>query len=299
MRPTILLVDNGSSRASATRDLRRLASALTERVGVTVHPVSLLHADRTPAAELDGVPADTFAPFLARRLAGGDRDFFVIPLFFGQSRALTHYIPECVKDAENEHGAFRLRAAPTLCPLPDGEPRLLRILLDNIERAARETGCPPKRVLLVDHGSPIPEVNAVRRWLAAGLRRALGPGARVDEAVMERRPGPAYDFNGERLDEALARLACEDRSAPIFLSLLFLSAGRHAGPGGDIDGMRRTAERTQSGLRIVTTELVGQHPLLIDLLADRIRVDAEFSSAPEPNQDSVKTGSTSPPAVCR
>ena len=52
--PTMLLIDNGSSRPGSTLVLRRLAAALSERIGSEVHPVSLQHADKVAAADLGG-----------------------------------------------------------------------------------------------------------------------------------------------------------------------------------------------------------------------------------------------------
>lgn len=269
---TLILADNGSSRPDATRALRRIARALTDRAGEAVYPVSLQHADRIPATALDGTVADTFEPFLARRIAAGDRRFLVLPLFFGPSRAITDWIPERAAACQREAGqAIELALAPPLCPLPPGEPRLVGILRDNLREAAERAGLGPRRVVLVDHGSPSPEVTAVRRWLGKCLRAGLSADTRVHEAVMERRAGKAYDFNGERLDQVLTRLAREDRDEPVFLSLLFVAAGRHAGEGGDIDTIRLACEAAHPGLRTLPTDLVGQHPALVEILAERLR----------------------------
>jgi sirohydrochlorin ferrochelatase len=268
---TVVLLDNGSSRAESTLSLRRLASAVAERIGEPVHPVSLLHASRVPAEELSGRPADTFEPFLRRRVAEGARDFLVLPLFFGRSGALTGFIPDKAEAVRRDSGPFSLRLADVLCPLPEGEPRLGRILADNIRRAACDRGLDPRRVVLVDHGSPLPEVNQVRRVLAEHLRQDLGGGTVLDEAVMERRAGSEYDFNGELLADALRRLALADRDGPVILSMLFLSPGRHAGAGGDIEEIRTRAELEFPGFRVFPTSLVGTHPGLVDILESRYR----------------------------
>lgn len=266
----ILLVDNGSSRPDSTLNLRRIAERLAERVGGSVRPVSLLHADRVPAERLDGRPAEILAPTLRCLVGEGMRDLRLLPLFFGPSRALTQFVPELAAEVAAELSPFRLDIASELCPLPAGEPRLVEILADNLAAAAARAAIEPKRVVLVDHGSPIPEVTAVRRWLALGLAERLGPDVRLEEAVMERRPGPEYDFNGPLLEDVLIRLAEADHTTPILLSMLFLSAGRHAGPDGDIAQIRaRILERFPT-LDIQATPLVGSHPTLIEILADRL-----------------------------
>jgi hypothetical protein len=268
---TVLLVDNGSSRPQSTLSLRRVAAALGERVGRAVHPVSLMHANRVPAAELAGRPADTFEPFLRREAAAGRRDLLVLPLFFGPSRALSDYIPEKVEAVSRDAGPVRLQVAEVLCPLPGGEPRLTELLHENLRRRASELGAACDRVVLVDHGSPIPEVTAVRRWLAADLAGRLGPGVRLREAVMERRPGAAYDFNGDLLQDVLHRLAGEDSRSPVLLSMLFMFAGRHAGPGGDVEQICASVARDRPGFRVHQTPLVSEHPAIIDILAARYR----------------------------
>ena len=271
----LLLLDNGSSRAASTRALRRLAAALGARVGESVHPVSLQHADKVPATDLDGHPANTFGPFLWEQAGRGNRRFLVLPLFFGPSRALTDWIPEQVALIGADLGPLELRMARVLCPLPPGEPRLGSLLYDHLEACARAAGFRPRRVVLVDHGSPTPEVAAVRNFLAGELRRHLAPGVRLEEAAMERRAGAAYDFNGELLAEVLRRLAREDRASPVMLSLLFLFAGRHAGAGGDIARICRAVEAEFPDFRVYQSPLVGEHPALVELLQRRLEETEE------------------------
>jgi sirohydrochlorin ferrochelatase len=267
--PRILLVDNGSTRPEATLSLRRLASALAERTGWPVQPASLQHAHRVPASELGGRPAATFEPCLRRALEAGQRDFLVLPLFFGRSRALTAFIPDTVAALERDLGPFTLRQAKPLCPLPEGEPRLARILCDNVRAAPG--GLDPSRVVLVDHGSPLPEVTAVRARLAELMSGCLPPHAELKQAVMERREGPEYDFNGRLLEAVLTDMASSDPDTSVALALLFLSPGRHAGPGGDIADICRRVEAAFPGFRVLIPPLVGEHPGLIDILESRLR----------------------------
>ncbi len=268
--PCILLIDNGSSRPASTLRLRRLAAALGERLGAGVYPVSLQHSDKVPPDALAGAPADTLEPFLRRKLAEGERDFLAVPLFFGPSRALSQFIPDTAAALAAGLGPFRLGVAPELCPLLEGEPRLTDILCDQVRTTARVQQLPVRRVVLVDHGSPIPEVSGVRQRLAEGLRGLLGAGVELREAVMERRAGAAYDFNGPLLAEVLEAMARADPLTPVILALLFLAPGRHAGAGGDIAQICAASEEAHPGLRVHPTPLVGEHPGLIAILADRV-----------------------------
>jgi sirohydrochlorin ferrochelatase len=270
----ILLIDNGSKRADATLSLRRIATRLADMIGEPVHPVSLLHADQVALNALDGRPADTFEPFVRRRLTEGVKTFLVIPLFFGPSRAISDYVPEKISALRNEYGPFEVRVARALCPLPEGEPRLVEILFDQIQQTASTHEIEVRRVILVDHGSPIPPVTEVRRWLAGRLAERLEelPGSRIalDEAVMERRAGAEYDFNGDLLEDRLRGLAEEDSSGPVILAMLFLSPGRHAGPGGDVAEICAGVEKKYGGFRAYPSPLVGAHPMLAKILADRL-----------------------------
>jgi len=56
----------------------------------------------------------------------------------------------------------------------------------------------------------------------------------------------------------------------VIVSLLFLSPGRHAGPGGDIASICREAEERNPGLHTQMTGLVGDHPGIISLLKARL-----------------------------
>ena len=265
--PVIMLLDNGSRRAAATLGLRTIAADLQATCDRPVHAVSLAHSDSVPIEQLQGLPAQTLERFLRARLGEGQREFLVLPLFFGVSRALTSAVPGLVGGLEKEFGPFRLGVAEVLSPLPQGEPLLADILADNIRQAANDIKGEAERVILVDHGSPVPAVTAVRSGLAAMLRERLDTRVQLDQAVMERRPGAEYDFNGELLEKKLD--ACAPSEA-VVLAMLFISPGRHAGPGGDIESICAAARLRNPGLQLAITPLVGEHPLLIDILKARL-----------------------------
>lgn len=298
----IILIDNGSKRPAATKNLRRLAAEMSGRVGETVHPVSLLHSSDIAPNELDGEPARTLEQFLNQQAEQGERDFFIVPLFFGPSRAIDLFLPNILKSIDVRHGALNARVAPVLCPLPEGEPRLVDILEANARDAIEQHNLRPSQIMLVDHGSPMPAVTAVRHWLAAGLAQRFAGELRVTEAVMERRPDRQYDFNGTLLEEALEAAAPKTKPttgefwtgklsneetpvgnnqqgkqgerapADIVLAMQFVSPGRHAGPGGDIGDIVNSVANRQPGLRIVASRLISDHPLFSDILQDRIAI---------------------------
>ena len=86
---------------------------------------------------------------------------------------------------------------------------------------------------------------------------------------MERREGEAYAFN----DPLLEKLGEVDDFAGgrLILAMFFLLPGRHAGEGGDVaeicDGLISEGAFEQ----IQNTPLLGEHPMLLEILEDRLR----------------------------
>lgn len=275
--PSVLLVDNGSTKPAATLSLRAIAGQLERAAGRPVIPASLQHSDRIPANALDGQPATLLAPALRGLLEAGQREFVTIPLFFGRSRALTSFIPQQVSELAAEFGPFTLRQAEALMPLPAGDPRLGRILADHVAVCTRALGRDPARVIVVDHGSPLPEVTAVRARATMDLRELLPASIAIGQAVMERRQGAEYDFNGQLLGDLLDSCAARQPDAAVVLAMMFISPGRHAGPSGDIEQICAEAMQRHPGLRVLASPLVGEHPLLVDILRDRL--DAALAQA--------------------
>ncbi|MES9863564.1 MAG: cobalamin biosynthesis protein CbiX [Candidatus Thiodiazotropha sp. LLP2] len=267
-RPIILLADNGSGKAGAVLNLRRLAKQMGDLSQRQVYPVSLQHADKIPVDDLAGKPADTLQPFLRHKLTEGERNFILIPLFFGLSRALTAFIPQQVDLLKAEFGEFNLQQGDVLYPLPQGEPRVAKIVFDQIQQSTN--GEKLQQVVVVDHGSPLPQVTAVRTEVTRDLRNLFESDIPISEASMERRSGSEYDFNGELLEDELSRIAELNPEVTVDLAQLFISPGRHAGPGGDIEQICERLRVTFPRLKIRISQLVGQHDGLAGILCDRL-----------------------------
>jgi sirohydrochlorin ferrochelatase len=274
--PACFLFDNGSLRAASTLSLRRVAAALAARAGREVTGVSLQHSNRVPAEELGGEPAQLLEPALREFLAAepaGAAD--LLPLFFGPSAALSEQVPDRMAELSRQFPAACLRLARSLVdPAAPDDRRVARMLADQVRSAAQTVGWRRPKVLLVDHGSPTRAVTAVRDLLGGQLRAELGDEAEVvGVASMERRAGVEHDFNEPLLATALR---CPPfRDGEVVVALQFLSPGRHAGPGGDIAAICRAAEAEQPALRTWMTEPLGAHPLLLDVLADRLAAAQE------------------------
>lgn len=262
----LLIIDNGSRKAGSVLNLRRIANKLSVSIGQHVSPVSLQHADKISPDRLDGLPANTLEPFIREQLESGERNFILIPLFFGESRALTSFVPTTMKALAESHGTFTWSMADVLSPESDGDPELAAILVENIEHQLNQS---TEHVVLVDHGSPIPEVTHVRKSLAKCLDGFLEDRVSLHQAVMERREGPEYDFNGPLLSEALSGIAQNAPNTEIIISMLFLSPGRHAGAGGDIEEICAQVLNEFPNLSIKITALVGENDRILDLLKAR------------------------------
>lgn len=264
----ILLVDNGSLRAQATLNLRRLARALGEATGQEIEAASLLHSYKIPAEELDGKKAVSLGPRAEQLAEEGVTELVILPFFFGPSQALTRYLPERLAEVQARHSRLAVKVA---LPLVESQApldlRLARLLADNVREQMNCTSRP--RVVLVDHGSPIPEVTAVRNYLAGQLSVLLSEEAEcVTFASMERRDGDAYRFNEPLLEDLLAAEAMA--GSEVILAMLFLSPGRHAGEGGDIAEICEQAMAHSPGLRVTPTRLAGEHDGILEILATRL-----------------------------
>jgi sirohydrochlorin ferrochelatase len=266
--PCILLVDNGSHRAESTLSLRHVAQELGDRIGAEVHPVSLLHSTKVDPVELGGSPARIFEPFLRDQREEGRNSFLVVPLFFGHSAAIYEYLPQRIGEMSGSWPELEVRVAPSMVKLDEeGDLRVAQILSELVVKKMNEEGLDQPAVSLVDHGTPRAAVNHVRNHVAAQLATLLGDKVSVVEASsMERRNGAEYDFNEPLLENLLGRHGF-DRE--VILSMLFISPGRHAGPGGDIARICEEAEGRYPGLRTVASDLFATHPGVIELLAQR------------------------------
>ena len=270
LNPVYFLVDNGSLRPEASLNLLRIAADLSSRVGHIIQPVSLLHSDKVPPAALDGRPAAILVPTLRACLEAGKTDFVILPLFFGPSRALTHYIPQQVDLLKHDYPQLTVTLLPPLVNVDEpADFALAHILLRLIHKVVAEQQLLAPKVVMVDHGTPARAVNAVRNHLGNQLRELLPKSTLFSVASMERRDGKKYAFNEPLLENILGRAPFNQGA--IVVSMLFLSPGRHAGHGGDIDMICAKAQAQCKDLTFSKTGLVGEVPELVDILESRFR----------------------------
>ena len=91
----------------------------------------------------------------------------------------------------------------------------------------------------------------------------------VQACSMERRDGPEYAFN----DPLLENLATVkgDSDTHLILGMFFILPGRHAGEGGDVAEIIEGLIKRDHFKSIHVCPLLGEHPLLLDVLADRLK----------------------------
>lgn len=266
----VLLCDNGSKQPAATLALRKIAQQLSAKVQRPVAAVSLQHSDSIDAALLNNQAALTLTSYLSQQLQQGEREFIILPLFFGKSRALTSFIPEQVSLLQQQYGDFTLHIAEVLYPMPQGDSDLVRILYDNIQQCRAQHSVDINQVVLVDHGSPVPSVTEVRKSIAGQLETLLDDNFSLSQAVMERRAGKEYDFNGDLLEQRLTEMAAQGVHGAV-VSMMFLLPGRHAGEGGDVNEICARVIQHYPEFRLWISPLISEHPLLIEILRNRLQ----------------------------
>ena len=276
-KPCVILMDNGSHRAESTMNLRRIAQSLSQKINSEVHPISLLHSTKVEPSKLEGKKAEILEPFIRSRCEEGKNSFFIVPFFFGQSAALSDYLPKRIKDIRSKWPTTEVKLAPTLVNLEDKNDYCVsNIISDLVLEKIDEKKLKNPHVTLVDHGTPLKEVNKVRNHISQQLNETLnGRVAKVIASSMERREGKEYEFNEPLLENLLGH---SDFVRNVVLAMLFISPGRHAGDGGDIDQICQSAESECDTLRTFKSNLFAMHPKVIDLLASRYNEGLASSS---------------------
>jgi sirohydrochlorin ferrochelatase len=113
-------------------------------------------------------------------------------------------------------------------------------------------------LLLIAHGSREEEANADLHHVAAGL---AGRGHAVVEACFLELAGPGVEEGARR---------CVARGARrVVLVPYFLSAGVHV--RRDLGELRARLAAAHPGVEFRLAEPLGRHPLLLDVVAERVR----------------------------
>jgi sirohydrochlorin ferrochelatase len=269
--PVCIFVDNGSLKPEAILALRRVAKQLAFRTNLDFHAAGLLHSDKVDASHLSDRPARVFVDTMQELLEEGHRDFLILPFFLGPSLGIVDWLPKKLEVFHNNYQGLKVKVAPSLFGGGVGAEPLATVINDRVVDVVQREGLRRPFVALVDHGTPAIAVNEVRERVAEISESLLGDKvAGLASCSMERRTEPEYDFNDPLLVDLL-----QDRNVvpagDVVVALLFLSPGRHAGTGGDVEMICEEARRDRSDLRMFLTEPLGEHPATVDLLEQRVR----------------------------
>ena len=264
----VILMDNGSHRPESTLTLRKIASKLSVSLNIKVNPVSLLHSTKVQSEKLNGIKAEILEPYIKKQCEQGIDSFLIVPFFFGQSAALKDYLPERINEIKKKWESVSVKLAPTLVNMEDKEDFSVSNIIAEfvVDKILSEKLVKPY-VTLVDHGTPLKEVNNVRNHVTNQLKILLSDKVSdVKASSMERRDGKQYEFNEPLLENILGS---GNFSKNVILAMLFISPGRHAGKDGDIDRICAIAEKECATLKTYKSELFAEHPDVIKILKKR------------------------------
>lgn len=268
----LILFDNGSYRPDATFALRRLASGLSEVLNQNVEPISLLHSCKIDPELIGGKPASIIRRRFKEAIENKEKHLLCIPLFLGPSLAITEYLEELIEEAKSLDPEIDIQVAAPLAgwDVENPDPRLAQILADQLEALIKENALKEFDTVLVDHGSPIKKLSDLRNNIARQVGVLLNKDPlKVQACSMERREGSAYAFN-EPLLENIKKLPKQISGRDLMVAMFFLLPGRHAGAGGDVDDILQGLKDEGAIKDFYKTDLLGQHPMLLDILKDRV-----------------------------
>lgn len=277
----IYLIDNGSLRPQAVFALREIALELSKQIHQDVQPVSVLHSHKITSDKLKGIKARVVKEALLEDIAAGTTQFIMLPLFLGPSLAITEYLPKIIAECVAQHPNIQVSIADPLVgsdvDYPD--PRLASIAVDHIAQIVDTQPSTRFNVAFVDHGTPHKPVNrlrnAVAQQVAAQCKDKLSSIKQIIACSMERREGEEYAFNEPLLENLGKRF---EKNQHWIVALFFLLPGRHAGEGGDIAEICQTLVAQTHISSLTCTPLMVEHPLLIEILADRYHTVARYDA---------------------
>ena len=260
------LVDNGSLQPESVIYMRNVAVELGKSTGLSVTPSGLMHSHKVDSSKLNGQPGISLESFFLSKDSELYKNLAFIPMFLGPSLAITDWLPE--KLAMWSHNKIDRKYSIADCLFRRGDHRLANALSEYVSDLIPKFSPVKPYVILVDHGTPLQEVNLVREEVGSALVSKLeGRLSGFSTACMERRDGTQYDFNDPLLENLLQEIQSGGNNS-VILAQLFLAPGRHAGPNGDISEI--CSPFINDGMKIERTPTLGNHPLVLEILADRV-----------------------------
>jgi hypothetical protein len=268
--PICLLVDNGSLRPEAIFSLRRVAQKLSRETEFEVLPVGLLHSNKINPSYLEGIKAETIGTFLTSQLGKNEKSLLILPLFLGPSRGITEWLVLRLEEWKREESDRTYQVLD--CLHVDGDPRLAMALAGGINNLVERESLSNPRIAMVDHGTPIAEVNRVREQVGADLRKIQNyTESEFSTCSMERREGDQYSFNEPLLEGLLLKWG-QEGSREVVVALFFLLSGRHAGEGGDLAKICENASSLFPQMKIYQTNPLAEHDIVFSILKEKLEI---------------------------
>ena len=261
------LVDNGSRSPESILYMRNVALELEKMTGFSVTSCGIMHSHKVDTSQLGGQPGVSMESFFVSNEAEFVKKLSFVPMFLGPSLAITDWLPEKLNEwsQNGENREFSIAD----CLFQNKDHRIARSLSEYVFDLIPQCSSQKPFVILVDHGTPLPDVNEVREKIGNILKEILGNQiSGFSTACMERRKGTEYDFNDPLLETLLEQKKASGSSC-VILAQLFLAPGRHAGPNGDISEI--CAPFINKGMEIARTPTLGNHQLIVEILAERLK----------------------------
>lgn len=260
------LVDNGSRSPESIIYMRNVAIELEKITGFSVTPSGIMHSHKVDASKLQGQPGMSLESFFLSKEAEVAKKLSFVPMFIGPSLAITDWLPGKLTEWSQNGNERKFSIAD--CIYKKKDDRIAKALTEYVVDLIPQFRPVKPFLILVDHGTPIPEVNLVREEIGYLLEKKLANQiSGFSTACMERREGTQYDFNDPLLEILLEDLKASDCSC-VIIAQLFLAPGRHAGPNGDI--VQICTPFFNKGMKIKRTPTLGNHPLILEILAERL-----------------------------
>jgi sirohydrochlorin ferrochelatase len=213
----------------------------------------------------------TLAETAARCRTRGVTDVLIQPYFLIAGAYVRHDLPALVASVAAQYPDMRFSVGEAL----GDHPALIRLALQRVQGALDllPPADGPRGLLLMAHGTPLPEANAP-------LYRVLE--ALAHEAGFEKQLVGYLDCNEPAIPTALAELAAGGARQIVALPY-FLHLGRHVRE--DLPALLVQAQVALPATTIVAAHHLDYDPLLVEALAERISAHSLGLPALDPSHN--------------
>ena len=191
--------------------MKNVAIELEKITGFSVMPCGIMHSHKVDTSKLQGQPGMSLESFFLSKEAEVAKKLSFVPMFIGPSLAITDWLPEKLTEWSQNGNERKFSIAD--CIYKKKDDRIAKALTEYVVDLIPQFIPVKPFLILVDHGTPILEVNLVREEIGYLLEKKLANQiSGFSTACMERREGTQYDFNDPLLEIAmeLEKIALKD-----------------------------------------------------------------------------------------